>query len=107
MDQISDINIFSNSLFSNYKIGQVLSKVLVLSESKDKLILSIKPLLLHSIGDKQNQEPCDISFPSNFNELSPGQLIVGIVFKVEAYGVLVRFRNNVKIINILFYFFKF
>lgn len=76
-------------------IGHVVSKALVIQEEKDgTVILTTKHLLLLSSTEEEKAEEVGI-IPSSITEdnLQPGQVLIGIIHKVEAYGIIIRFRN--------------
>lgn len=100
-------------------VGSVIEEALVLSSVAGKngvrsIMLTVKPLLLQvaraknlsDVGSKKkiseqlaaNMEGgaahTDVSIPSKASELSPGQIIAGTIWKVESYGVLIKFRDN-------------
>jgi ribosomal protein S1 len=114
-------SLVANGVFA---VGSAVEEALVLSSSVAKngvktVQLSMKPLLLQvarahnaqlssasgtdAKGKKisaqltANSEAvsgADVSIPSKASELSPGQIIAGTIWKVESYGVLIKFRDN-------------
>lgn len=102
-----------------YAVGSKIEEALVISSSTGKngvksVQLSMKPLLLQvarahnaSSGSAKKKiseqlaantasetSNTDVSIPSKASELSPGQIIAGMIWKVESYGVLIKFRDN-------------
>ncbi len=96
-----------------FQVGKRIESAVVLSDGKGGVKLSVKPLFLSvaatmtqssssssgssnsskmSVSDSMESE--DIYIPTSFQELLPGQLVAGYVFKVESYGVLVRFGGD-------------
>jgi polyribonucleotide nucleotidyltransferase len=66
---------------------------LVLSVSKKILNLTLKPLLLASAKGESGRDVEAISIPDKVADLLPGQVVAGFIFKVETYGVIVKFRE--------------
>ena len=83
-----------NSKVSHYSVGTKITNALVLSESKKVLTLSLKPLLLAAAQDCKGNDVEAISVPNKVTDLLPGQIVAGYIFKVESYGVMVRFREG-------------
>ena len=82
---------------AQYSIGTKIVNALVLSVSKKVLALSVKPLLLAAAAadaDTGLSSVEAISVPDTVADLVPGQLVAGFIFKVESYGVMVRFRDG-------------
>lgn len=105
-NHLCDISDYSEALLSHYAIGDRIEKALVLSTGKSGLCLTIKPLFLSTAikADlnemlKDETEGGAPTVPSMISELLPGKVIAGFVHKVESYGVLIRFRNNVSYNN--------
>jgi ribosomal protein S1 len=99
---LCDISDYSEASLSFYAIGDRIETALVLATGKSGLFLTIKPLFLSTAitSDINELSKDDIEngstiLPSTISELLPGLVIAGFVHKVEAYGVLIRFRNNV------------
>lgn len=86
----------------HFQPGQRVENSIVLSDGKGGLMLTRKPLLLsaakselvHKKSVSDSVESDDICFPSSISHMLPGQMLAGYVFKVESYGVLVRFKNS-------------
>lgn len=86
-DHIADDASMSKQLFQKMKVGQSLSHLVVLSSHSDATVITMKPLLLSSTTTNN-------ILPSIISDLSPGQMVVGYIHKIESYGILVRFLNN-------------
>jgi ribosomal protein S1 len=79
---------------SYYSIGSKIVNALVLSTNKKILSLSMKPLLLTAASNKAESAAEALSVPNSVADLVPGQVVAGFIFKVESYGVMVRFREG-------------
>lgn len=79
---------------SYFSIGSKIVNALVLSTNKKVLALSMKPLLLAAASEKAESAAEALSVPNNVADLVPGQVVAGFIFKVESYGVMVRFREG-------------
>jgi ribosomal protein S1 len=79
---------------SYYSIGSKIVNALVLSTNKKILSLSMKPLLLTAASEKADSAAEAMSVPNSVADLVPGQVVAGFIFKVESYGVMVRFREG-------------
>lgn len=93
-----------------FSVGSRISNALILSSSKGTMQLTLKPLLLSaarssssSAANKASKSSSssslqttseDVLIPSKIAEMSPGQLLAGYVFKVESFGVIIRFRDS-------------
>ena len=84
----------ANSKIAHYSVGTKITNALVLSDTKKALTLSLKPLLLAAAQDGKENDVEMISVPNKVTDLLPGQIVAGYVFKVESYGVMVRFREG-------------
>lgn len=84
----------SSKMVPHYSIGTEITGALILSENKKTLILSLKPLLLTAARDSGEEGDEAISVPNKVADLLPGQIVAGYIFKVESYGVMVRFRGE-------------
>lgn len=64
------------------------------------VIISAKPLLVSTARKISGQSGVSgevdsaASLPQEIGDLSPGQVVVGFIHKVESYGVIVRFRGT-------------
>ena len=105
MAHVCDFNNASQSFLSapEWQTGQRVEGALVLSSGgKMGVMLTKKPLLIAAakIGQSVKKslsdflECDDIYLPSAIHDLLPGQVLAGYIYKVESYGVLVRFRNG-------------
>ncbi|CAM9169417.1 unnamed protein product [Ectocarpus fasciculatus] len=104
---------------STFAVGSKIEEALVLSSVAGKngsktVHITMKPLLLQvarahnscATGTKKKiseqlaantengSNGTDVAIPSKASELSPGQIIAGTIWKVESYGVLIKFRDN-------------
>lgn len=75
-----------------YSIGSRVSNALVLDELKEKLVLTLKPLLIKTALEEKASTDL---IPNDISDLHPGSMVVGYVRKVESYGVLVQFKNGI------------
>ena len=89
-DHLSDLCISKIQLF--IPGGQI--DAFILSESKSRVMLSMKPLLLATVKSNQSEE----KVPSCFADLAPGMIVAGFVHKVDATGVFVRFREGLTVL---------
>jgi rRNA biogenesis protein RRP5 len=109
--QCYDFASTSDAIFASskppYTVGSRVENALVLGTTKKLLMLSMKPLLKSaalSFSERKasisqnllssNDE--GITIPNKVADLSVGQLVAGFVLKVESYGVLVKFRDNLQ-----------
>lgn len=91
-DFVDTCNAFFEDINHAYPIGHRFEKLLVLSSGKKFVIVTAKPLLLAGFDkDPSNEEGC---FPSTIATLAAGNVVVGVVHKVESFGVLVKFLDN-------------
>lgn len=82
---------FSGAAGAGLAVGSKIKDALLLQTTRGVLQLTMKPLLCRiaaraSLGAD--------SVPSRLSELTPGLAVAGYVFKVEPFGVLVRFRGG-------------
>jgi ribosomal protein S1 len=97
-----------------FAVGARVEDALLLSSKGKNIQISKKPLLVQiaklqmassslvSSGKKKsiseqlesNSAGSDTSIPCRVSDLAPGQLVAGVVWNVESYGVLVKFRDN-------------
>lgn len=74
-----------------YKIGTRIEGALVLGTVKKQLTLTLKPLLLKAARHELGEE---VIFPSDGHGVSQGSVCVGVVKKVDDFGVIVGFRGS-------------
>jgi ribosomal protein S1 len=72
------------------KVGIRVENALVLSYTKGVPVITLKPLLLAAARGENSE----MSIPSKVADMSPGQLVAGVVVKVDTFGVIVRFRGG-------------
>ena len=102
-----------------FVVGSKIAELLVLSSTTQKngrknLQVTMKPLLLKvargynasaggtrkkiseqlAASNDNSSGGSDISIPCQASDLSPGQIVAGVIWKVESYGVLIKFRDN-------------
>jgi rRNA biogenesis protein RRP5 len=97
--QCFDFSSTAEKLFqTTFSVGSYLPQVLVLANIKKTVLASIKPLFLKiavsSTSSSEDTPIADSPIPSSIADLVPGLIVVGWVFRVESYGVLIRFRGN-------------
>ncbi|XP_010624753.1 protein RRP5 homolog isoform X2 [Fukomys damarensis] len=66
--------------------GDVLHRVLCLSQSERQLLLCRKPALVSSVEGGQD--------PKSFSEIQPGMLLIGFVKSIKDYGVFIQFPSG-------------
>lgn len=106
-DQICDLASFGEKLSksSAYAVGQTIDRAIVINSGKtgktNTVTISTKPLFLAAAGvvssfdGRFSSRPMEtMSIPSKIADLSPGHLVVGYIWKVESYGILVKFRDG-------------
>lgn len=74
-----------------YKIGTRIEGALVLGTVKKQLTLTLKPLLLKAARHELGEE---VIFPADGHGVSQGSVCVGVVKKVDDFGVIVGFRGS-------------
>ena len=90
---------------SSFAVGKPIERAVVINSSRtDKtntVDISLKPLFLAAAGVTQPLDEkissCHVeamAMPAKLSELTPGLIVVGYVWKVESYGVLVKFRDG-------------
>jgi ribosomal protein S1 len=105
-DQLCDFFAFSEAIAKTEALmtGKRIEHLIVINASAEQeknntVNLSIKPLFLSLTAKSPSSHfacrPNDVAgIPSRVTDLSPGQIIYGTVWKVESYGILVRFRDG-------------
>jgi ribosomal protein S1 len=94
---LCDISKYSLELFQNgkYKVGNRIENAAIISKSdndkSNNTNITLKPLLLSCFNSKN---PVSYLYPNKISDLKPGQEVVGCIWKVETYGVLVKFRDG-------------
>ena len=99
--QCTDFSINSDEYFSApngaglYKVGDKVVDALVLSDLKKVLALSMKPLLIHALSKSVNEGEGGeaMSVPDKVADVAAGMVVAGYIYRVESYGVMVRFRG--------------
>jgi ribosomal protein S1 len=85
-----DFSSTSKTLFSTFPIGQRIIDALIIGHQNKSLLLSLKPLLKAAVTTDKDQ----MKLPKRIAELSPGDIVAGVVAKVESYGVIVRLNDK-------------
>ena len=105
-EHICDISKNSVVLCASYSVGCRIERALVIANVKNGIFVTVKPLLLSAatavdnlLADSPAAE-CETPavLPYQISDLSPGMVLSGFVHKVESYGILIRFRNNVSLV---------
>eukprot|EP01038_Epipyxis_sp_PR26KG_P005669 gene5669-7826_t len=94
----------------SYNVGDRVENAMVISSQSNSnfVTISLKPLLLCSakmMNQQHDKNPSssildnddlslNLSIPNKVNDLSPGQIIVGVVSRVENFGIFVKFRDS-------------
>ncbi|XP_066094534.1 protein RRP5 homolog isoform X1 [Saccopteryx bilineata] len=73
-------------LYHWLQAGDILHKVLCLSQSEGHVLLCRKPSLVSTVEGGQD--------PKTFSEIHPGMLLVGFVKSIKDYGVFVQFPSG-------------
>ncbi|XP_037659989.1 protein RRP5 homolog isoform X3 [Choloepus didactylus] len=73
-------------LYHWLQAGDILHRVLCLSQSEGHVLLCRKPALVSTIEGGQD--------PKNFSEIHPGMLLIGFVKSIKEYGVFVQFPSG-------------
>ncbi|XP_062070933.1 protein RRP5 homolog [Lepus europaeus] len=73
-------------LYHWLQAGDILHRVLCLSQSEKHLFLCRKPALVSTVEGGQD--------PKNFSEIHPGMLLIGFVKSIKDYGVFVQFPSG-------------
>ncbi|XP_063583797.1 protein RRP5 homolog isoform X7 [Pongo abelii] len=66
--------------------GDILHRVLCLSQSEGHVLLCRKPALVSTVEGGQD--------PKNFSEIHPGMLLTGFVKSIKDYGVFIQFPSG-------------
>ncbi|XP_034787308.1 protein RRP5 homolog isoform X1 [Pan paniscus] len=66
--------------------GDILHRVLCLSQSEGRVLLCRKPALVSTVEGGQD--------PKNFSEIHPGMLLIGFVKSIKDYGVFIQFPSG-------------
>jgi ribosomal protein S1 len=106
-DQICDIASFGEKVVRSnaYAVGKSIDHAIVINSGKtgktNTVTISTKPLFLAAAGvvspleERFSTRVSDsMSIPSKIADLAPGLIVVGYIWKVESYGVLVKFRDG-------------
>lgn len=101
-----DLASTANEVFASadcpIKSGYRVPRAIILSSQESHLFITMKPLLLYAAAKSKtkskdvtesNSASEEVILPAHAADLSPGQIVVGYVYKVESYGVLVRFAE--------------
>ena len=97
---IADFSEFASALGASarFAVGARLESAVVLSSfSRSGVVITMKPLLLtvaKGVFGANEADDLPVSFPCRVADLAPGQILAGVVWKVDTYGVMVRFRDN-------------
>ncbi|XP_076982024.1 protein RRP5 homolog isoform X2 [Tamandua tetradactyla] len=73
-------------LYHWLQTGDILHRVLCLSQSERHVLLCRKPALVSTVEGGQD--------PKNFSEIHPGMLVIGFVKSIKDYGVFVQFPSG-------------
>ena len=104
-DHLSDSSSHSESMFTKaeelYPVGSSVKGVHLGVNKNGSVNISVKPLYLAVARIKSSLftdaiygDSQEVIIPSKIGDLSPGQILAGSIWKVESYGILVRFRNG-------------
>jgi ribosomal protein S1 len=104
-DHLCDIASHCAALFAKINdflpAGATVTGVHLGANKNGSINMSIKPLFLAVAGVKAADSEHvvtaaaqDMTIPNRIGDLHPGQLVAGSVWKVESYGILVRFRDG-------------
>lgn len=105
-DQLCDLASKCGPMFDKadelFPAGTTITAVNLGSNKNGSINISIKPLFLAIAGVKDDKATENVAFgtsqeitvPNKIGDLSAGQLVAGSVWKVESYGILVRFRDG-------------
>eukprot|EP00981_Chlorochromonas_danica_P004222 scaffold857_cov152-Ochromonas_danica.AAC.5 len=100
-----DLASTANEIFASadcpIKTGYRVARAIILSSQESHLFITMKPLLLYAAAAKSKTKSDatestgsdEIILPAHAADLSPGQIVVGYIYKVESFGVLVRFAE--------------
>uniref|UniRef100_A0ABI7VYU6 S1 motif domain-containing protein n=1 Tax=Felis catus TaxID=9685 RepID=A0ABI7VYU6_FELCA len=73
-------------LYHWLQAGDILHRVLCLSQSEGHVLLCRKPALVSTVEGGQD--------PKSFSEIHPGMLLIGFVKSIKDYGVFVQFPSG-------------
>ena len=76
-----------------YNVGDKIVDALVLSDVKKVLTLSMKPLLVSTVRKGLDGADEAMSVPDKVADVAAGMVVAGFIYRVETYGVMVRFRG--------------
>jgi ribosomal protein S1 len=97
--QCTDFAINSDAYFAVpngsglYNVGDKIVDALVLSDIKKVLTLSMKPLLVSTVRKGLDGADEAMSVPDKVADVAAGMVVAGYIYRVESYGVMVRFRG--------------
>lgn len=83
---LSDHVANSPLLYHWLQAGDVLHRVLCLSETEGRVLLCRKPALVSAVEGGQD--------PKSFSEIHPGMLLIGFVRSIKDYGVFIQFPSG-------------
>jgi ribosomal protein S1 len=103
-----------NPLAASFSVGQRKENMLIMDTTtatatagnkggNTLVFLSLKPLLVNAAvttvasgsGSSDNSKASDsLTLPTDINSLHAGQYVAGVIIKLDTFGILVRFQNN-------------
>uniref|UniRef100_A0A8D1N005 Protein RRP5 homolog n=1 Tax=Sus scrofa TaxID=9823 RepID=A0A8D1N005_PIG len=83
---LSDHVANSPLLYHWLQAGDILHRVLCLSETEGRVLLCRKPALVSAVEGGQD--------PKSFSEIHPGMLLIGFVRSIKDYGVFIQFPSG-------------